>query len=413
MRRLTAILAISAAALVVSPSGTRGAAAPAAGIAGLLEERARAVLAGDREAFLATVDPRDPSFLRRQGLLFDGFRRLGLESYSLEVGGDLPGLTTAREVARYGAGSEPTVLHVVERYAIEGYDPSPAVEDLYLTFVRGPDGWRVASDTDLDDVTLFSGRKLWEFGPIVTRASDHFLFVSHPDLAPAAGPVLEAAEVALRRAVDAWPLPWPRRVVILAPGDAEELRRLLQATFDLDVFVAFAVSTVERSEDWELRGHRIVLNWPTFSRYPDPLRERILVHELLHIATRGLAGPQVPAFVDEGVAEWGTGDAATGTLAESVRAGTFDRRLPADHEFVSGGDAAIAAAYQESYTAIGFAAEEFGAGAVAEFYRALGAARLVPGTWRYHVGRAMRAAFGVGFAEFERAWAGSVRESYG
>ena len=58
-----------------------------------------------------------------------------------------------------------------------------------------------------------------------------------------------------------------------------------------------------------------------------------------------------------------------------------------------------------------FAAEEYGEEAVARFYRVLGGVRLAPGTWRYHVGRAMRSTFGVGYGPFQRAWADHVEET--
>src|SRR5688572_29634019 len=134
---------------------------PLTEIQALLDQRAAAMLDGDRKAFLATVDPASPAFLRRQGLLFDGFQRLGLSEYRLDLGSRLwPELTTDREIARYGAGLEPTVLHVEERYALTRFDEQPALEDLFFTFVRRPEGWRVASDSDLEDLTMYSGRKL-------------------------------------------------------------------------------------------------------------------------------------------------------------------------------------------------------------------------------------------------------------
>ena len=367
---------------------------------------------GDRHGFLATMDRGSPGFARRQGRLFDGFQRLGLSEYRLDIGRRLwPELTTRREVARYGAELEPTVLHVEERYSIDGYDAQPALEDQYLTFVRRPSGWLVASDVDLDDLTLFSGRKLWEFGPVGARESRHFLYVSHPDLLGAAETILSTAERALDRVAREWPLVWKKRVVILAPSTTEELGRLIQATFDLDVFVAFAASGVDRGQDWDLVGHRIILNWPNFSLYDDATQQAVLTHELLHIATREYSGPVVPVFVEEGVAEWITGRDSASVLAGQVENGLFDRLLPLDHEFISGSDAVILSAYQESSAAVRFAAEQFGDDAVAEFYRELGAVRRSPGTWRYHVGRAMREAFGVEFDDFQKRWASWVENT--
>jgi hypothetical protein len=400
-------LVVLAVVLVVTlPTGPSAAQDPVAEIRQLLTVRAEAMLDGDRAAFLATVDGSDAAFAERQHRLFDGFQDLGVASYRLDLTTRYwPELTTSRERSRYGSAADPHLFHVEERYRLPGYDTEPALEDLFLTFIRRDDGWVVASDTDLDDLTLYSGRKLWENGPIITRRSDHFVYVSHPDLVSASATILEQAERALDRVDHRWPLPWHQRVPIFAPSSTEELRRILQATFDLDVFVAFAYSGVDRARGWDLVGHRIILNWPNFSRFPDTTQEDILTHELLHIATREYNGPAVATWVDEGVAEWISGDADDFYLTEAVVEGTFDRRLPRDFEFITGPDGDILGAYEESSAGARYAVERFGPDEVAQFYRLLGRARVVPGTSRYHVDRAMQATWDVPFDAFQSKWA--------
>jgi hypothetical protein len=369
------------------------------------------MLAGDEAAFMATVESDDQAFLRRQRLLFDGFQRLGLSGYRLvPTQRYWPELTTGREVRRYGAEADPTVLHVEERYRLRGFDRQAAIDDLYLTFVHGEDGWLIASDSDLADVRLLSGRKLWELGPIETRRSEHFLYVSHPDLASAGEAILDASERALQALSQRWHLPWSRRVVLLAPSSTEELGRIIQATFDLEPFAAFAYSSVDRAQDYDLTGHRVIFVWENFGRYSEEVQQAILTHELLHVANREYSGPMVPSFVEEGLAEWVAAAAGTAELAARVDAGTFDRRLPLDHEFFTGSDVEIGLSYQESLTAAQYALERYGIDAAARMYRLLGEVRLAPGTSEYHVDRAMRSAFGVGLQRFESRWARWVTE---
>jgi hypothetical protein len=414
MRRsaLLALVTLVAVALAGQPAPPASAQDPYSEIQALLDRRAEAMLRGDRDAFLATVDRADIGFVERQGRLFDGFQQLGLAAYRLDVTTRYwPELTTDREDALYGEPVEPTVLHVEERYRIRVYDREPALEDLFLTFLRRGEEWKVASDTDLDEFTLYSGRKMWEIAPIVTRESEHFRYVSHPELADAADQILASAERALAVLDDKWPLSWSRKVLILAPSTSEETSRILQATFDLENFVAFAYSGVDRAEDWDLNGHRIILNWPNFSVHPEETQQRILVHELLHIATRELSGPSVTAFVDEGIAEWVSQDESVFEVAQAIDSGDWDRALPRDFEFITGDGEDISEAYQESYTAAQFAAERFGAAAVADWYRLVGEARLALGTPRYHVDRGMRAAFGLSYEAFEERWADYVEDA--
>jgi hypothetical protein len=410
--RRPALLALLLTFTVPAPAAVRAQPEPYAGIREMLDRRAAAVLAGDEEAFMATVAEIDPRFVERQRQMIRGFGNLGVSEYRLHISNRFwPELTTPREVAKYGPRARPTVLHVEERYRIDGFDPQLALEDLYLTFVRTDEGWKVASDVDLEDVGLWSGRKLWEYDPVITRSSEHFRYVSHPDQAGAAEEILAAAERALGAVEDRWPLPWRQRALILAPTSTEELGRIIQATFDLDNFVAFAYSSVERRTDFDLVGHRIILNWPTFSRYDISVQERILAHELLHFATREYTGPMVPGFVDEGIAEWVAGDIVTSEISRRLGAGTWDRALPRDYEFITGDGNDITLQYQESFTSAEYQVDRFGIHEVANFYRMLGRTRLAPGTPRYHVDQAMRANFGLGYPEFEARWADWVEGS--
>jgi hypothetical protein len=407
IRRFAVLLAAGLVAAAAVPAASQETPPDRfAGIRDLLARRSEAMLAGDEEAFMATVDRGDPEFVKRQRLLFEGFRLIGLEDYRLDLTFEYwPELTTDVEIERYGEEAQPHVLHVEERYRLAGYDRQPALEDLFLTFVNREGEWLVASDTDLDDLRMYSGRKLWEFEPVVIHESEHFLYVSPPELGPRSDFILGAAERALDTLDQEWPEDWSRRVPIFVPETTAQLDRILQATFDLEVFVAFAYSGVDRARDWDLVGHRVILNWPNFSRNSEEFQQTILVHELLHVATREYSGPHTSVFVDEGIAELVSNDTDTYEITADLAAGRFDRALPRDYEFITGEQSDIIQSYQESYTAMRFATVNFGLDAVADFYRILGEARLAPGTSRYHVGRAMEATFDLSFPEFEEAWA--------
>ena len=57
----------------------------------MLDARMAALAAGDRGAWVATVDPDAPKAFRdAQGRLFDGLRSVPLESYSLEARTEVP-----------------------------------------------------------------------------------------------------------------------------------------------------------------------------------------------------------------------------------------------------------------------------------------------------------------------------------
>ncbi len=349
--------------------------------------------------------------------MFERVTRLPLRSYRLVATWDRYGdLARPSDRTRYEGADKIAIPLTEERYRIEGFDAKEAVEDQYLTFVRRDGEWLIAEDTDLEDLTLYSGRHLWDFGAIETQRSDHLLQLSHPCEGDAscpatAHPYLPLAEEALARVERYWTAPWKRQMVLLIPDDQEELRRLIQATFDLDDFVAFAYSSVDASESVEYTGHRMVVNPEAFGGRSEETVVAILAHEMLHVASRYSAGPFTPFFVDEGIADYvataGDPDALRFFTAD-VAAGRFDGQLPEDYQFTVGTGTDIYRSYQKSQSAVRFFIDRWGLPDFIRFYRILGAKKIVAGTARYHLSTSLEKVTGLDIDAFEKAWADSI-----
>ena len=205
--------------------------------------------------------------------------------------------------------------------------------------------------------------------------------------------------------------PWPKRVPLIVPPGEDELKRMIQATFDVGNFVAFAYSTVDTRRGLDFTGHRIVLNPGPFDGRSDESTLTVMAHELMHIATRDAAGPFVPIFVDEGFADYAGSDADPGALAffnSEVAAGLFAGELPGDHEFTIGDSTDIYRSYQASQSAVRYFIERYGLERFVRFYRKLGRRRIVVGTARHHLDKVLRDVVGTGYGAFERAWADSI-----
>lgn len=372
---------------------------------------------GDRDGFMATVSGSN-DFRRRQRRLFDGLLSLPLASYDLTVAWERSGdLVRGSDRRRYEDADEVMIPLTEERYALAGIDEAPALEEIFYTYVRAGDEWRIADDDDLEDVGLYSARHLWDQGPVVVERRGRLLLIEHPCAGAGSNPhgcasipesFLPTARVSLRAAEGGLPAaPMPDRVAILVPGTQRELARMIQATYELDNFLAFASSSVDVSKEVDFTGHRIVLNPSRILESSTPI-ETTLTHEFVHISTRELAGPFVPTFVDEGVAEYVARMDDANSLAPleaAVDDGMFDRRLPKDHEFRTGGPRAIFLSYKESESAITFLIERWGRDAFVDFYRRLGGRHVTAGTSEFHVDRALRRTIGIGLERFERAWA--------
>lgn len=413
--RVLAALAVFGVLTLVPSVGSPAAVGKHAAIARLLDDRADAIRSGDRAAFAATISKDSPDFVDRQMAFFDRIQTLPLASYRLDAVWERFGdLARPSDRARYPDAEDVAIPLTEERYRIRGFDPAEAVEDLYLTFVLRDGEWFVAEDSDLDDLTLYSGRHLWDAGPVEAARSDHLLQLSHPcaDTCPSREhDYLGLAEIALDRVERFWSAPWNRDIVLLIPDDQDELRRMIQATFDLSDFVAFAYASVDSRDGVEYTGHRMILNPPGFANRSDDAVVSILAHEMLHIAARHSAGPFVPFFVDEGIAEYvGTaGDAtALSFFGSEVAAGRFDGRLPEDFEFTVGTGTDIYRTYQESHSAVRFFVSRWGLEKFIRFYRVLGSKDVVAGTARYHLSESLEKVTGLNLEEFENAWADSI-----
>lgn len=386
-------------------------------IAALLERRAEAVRGRDRSAFMATVDGSSGAFVERQRRLFDAMSSIDFASYDLVAKwGRLGDLVRPSDMAKYADAQQVTIPVTEERYRIDGFDPEPAAEDLFYTYVQTQGEWLIAEDTDLDDLALFSARHLWDKGGLERRTSDHFLQWQHPcsgeECLTLEDEFLPLAERGLERVGEYWHGPWTKRVIVLVPASQAELRRMLQTSIDLDNFVAFAYSTVDLARDLDFTGHRIILNPNAFEVQSSDRVFTILSHELAHIATRNSSGVFIPTWVEEGFAEVTAYDLDPTALSffdSRVEAGQFDGRLPKDFEFTTGDGTEIYMSYQEAQSAISYFIERWGLAAFESFYRRVGDVGMAPGTSDHHVDSALRATVGVSLEHFESAWADAAR----
>ena len=367
----------------------------------VLDERVAALRNGDRAAFMDTVDEAaTDDFKTRQGHMYDGLRSLPLASYELRLRTDEePDLAGGGLADRY-PGAEAVFLPPVEaRYRLTGIDIVDAVDGYYYTFLRRGGRWRIVSDRDVEDVGLPSARNLWDYGPVTQERTAHFTVFHDPADRKRAGTLAALCEQAYARLAATFGRPVPAQIVVVLPHTLDQLREILQATFDLSNFVAFASASVDRDADWESTAPRVYVQDANLSRSRRDYQLQTFHHEFTHVAAFPLAGPFVPSWIHEGLADWMAG----GRQAPSAVDGS-DGLLPDDWEFTTGGGDAIVRAYDESTSAMAFLAAKKGKSAPLDLLARVGEARTAPGTSRYHVDQALQAIYGAGFAQFQKDW---------
>ena len=372
---------------------------PLRAVQDLQRARLDAIKAGNRDAFLATVDPRAPqSFKDAQARHFDGLRTVPMERLDLQARIDQSGDLGTDLSAKYGDRTFLPETRLV--YRITGYDDRDAIDVLWVTYVQRGDRWYVAGDRDLEDVGMLTYRNLWDFGPVVARTSEHFTVLSHPEQASRAEALSGIAEDAATVIRERWDQPWSGRIPIILPGSIRELEEIIQSTFDLDNFVAFVAYNPIRDVDFVNTAARMFIQDQNLASYERPFQVETLAHELAHAAGAPLSGPYIPAWVHEGIADW----LATGRSTAERKPSGSDGVLPRDYEFTIGSGTTIVRAYRESRSAISFLAARKGLGAPSALFRSLGEPKAAPGSVDFHVDAALRRLFGMSLDELQSGW---------
>ncbi len=374
-------------------------------VRGLLHERARAVLARDRAAFLATVDPSATGFAARQAASFDALAEVPLVTwdYRLEPRRSQP--ADAALDARYGTWWAPEVSL---RYALTGYDARATLVTQGFTFVLRDGRWLVAADDDFPD--RVTSHELWDEGPVQVTRGPSCLVLSHPDPDPLVTLVARACEAAVPRVTGVWGAAWSQKVVVVVPSSVVELGRLVPQLGDLSQIAALATAElVSPSTGYHPVGDRVLVNPAGFARLGAVGRRVVMTHEVTHVASRALTGPAVPTWLVEGVADYvgylGAGVAvrvAAQEVVADLRAGRRPEHLPADADFDSAG-AALPQTYELSWLAVRLIVRRYGEQGLLRLYRTAGVA---PAGGSFDA--ALRTALGTSLVAFTQDWRADV-----
>lgn len=325
-------------------------------VAELLRQRSRAVLRGDRQAFLATVDPlADPAFRDAQRELFDNLADVPLREWSYPLDTSTA-LDPARLRAAGAAADELWAPRTELRYAIRGVDATSTSKPAgYLYARRGPH-WYLNSDTALGAAGIETWRGPWDFGPCRILRTDSGLVLTHPDTIGEARRVSAALDEAVD-AVDAvWGPRWSRRVAVLVPGGPEEMRALVGKEFAVESIAAVAIAGSSDIRTHTAAGQRVVFNPRGVAQLSDLALKVVLRHEITHVAARAYTMDGAPMWMLEGFADYVgyrnsglTWAQAAPDLAERVRESGPPARLPTDEDF-GAGSANLELAYQQAWS---------------------------------------------------------------
>ncbi len=335
----------------------------------LLERRAAAVLRRDRRAWLATVDPRSPSFRRAQDQLFERLLVLRPHVWRYQVGDGAVPLPSRRRAV---LGDDARVVQVHLAYRL-GSDTRDVRREQHLTVVQRRGQWFVAGDADGR-----AERDLWDLGRVRVVRGQRVLVVGAASRAAALPRIAADADRAAAVVDRVWGKRWPRTVVLIVPASVRQLATLLgrRDVAGLDQVAAITSGQLQRDGSTSPGvADRVFVNPSAFADFSALGRRVVLTHELTHIATRASAVISPPLWVEEGFADYvgylGSGLPRTvvaADLVEQVRAGSPPRHLPKEEAFDPKAGR-IAPAYGGAWLAMELVASRGGTAAVTRFYR--------------------------------------------
>ncbi|KRF36519.1 hypothetical protein [Nocardioides sp. Soil805] len=263
----------------------------------LVAEREAALVAGDRDTFLATVDDDALQFVATQARWFDNLAAMPVGDLRLELAGE----GSAGDEDVEDDDDEEGELHLPVDFTmrLDGFEQRSVTQRLLYTF-RQVDGEVVL----VDDRDAEGDRRAgwlpdpWDVAHVVVRESGPILGLFDEETEPYATAVMSDLRASRRTVLAALP-DWSGKVVAY---DISDLTALEERTpMDVRETGGVAYPVPVRPGSRTVAAHRFVVN-PAVAH--DGLqREFLLRHELTHVALAS-RDDSSPRWLTEGAAEY-------------------------------------------------------------------------------------------------------------
>lgn len=335
-----------------APTASPDAGAVASALEGLLARREAAVVAGDTDAFAATLADPTAETGRRQLAGLASARALRVTRLAHDVVAPV---------------DDPAAADVTVRYRLSGTDRGERTARVRYAVARAGDGWRVAAEEAVDGEEA----PPWVAMPgLAVRRTAHSVVAG-----TAGGSALDEAARTVDRAVPALRAAWPgapERVLVLVPDTVAEATAL-QGSGGTDRVAASTDGPV--GADGLATADRVLLDPQARRRLTPSGRDVVLTHEVAHVAVRATVPGGAPTWLAEGYADhvgYARADvpaaALLAPLADAVRDGSAPSALPSAASLDPAvGD--IEVGYLAAWQAVELVAEQHGEAALRRLVR--------------------------------------------
>ena len=392
--------------------GRQSAMAARAALLDLLDTRAAAVLARDKSAYLATIDPQARAFRSRQAAVFDSLAELPLQTFEYSVTVTDPFELSSKRRAALGPSA--WTVEVALRYEIREYDNAKSRLRLYYTVVQRDGRWYIASDRDGSGAGRQSQVGLWDLGKINTVRGERSLVLGLGSTGRLSAFAAEA-DAAVPQVSGIWGSNWAGKVIVVVPDTQEQMEQLAEVEGgSYDQIAAVTRRETGRDSD-ESAGDRVIVNPDLWSQLGTFGRRVVMTHEITHVATHDATTSATPTWLSEGFADYVayTGvpvsmSVAGQDLFGAIRRGRLPRALPTGADFEPTNER-LAEVYESAWLACKLLADRYGQDELVRFYLSVGAADVDLDLDDAPLDPAFASAFDTTTAEFTSQWRAYLR----
>lgn len=280
----------------------------------------------------------------------------------------------------------------------------------------GRGGWRVTN------VRSRAPRPPWELASYRRHGSRHFTVLAPEGLDPDGAGLGASLEAAYARIGERLPGRQRRRYPVVIAADFGDMAAMTSGIRDVGRLSAITDLSVRTAGPAErvtaLLGVRILIPWPSFVALGPEARERVLTHELAHAVLAPATSGRAPAWLQEGIALYLSGDRRIDAARGAVAGGAGDltastsrlARLARPDAMAPLAGQELSAAYALSSGTAYYVAERFGPQRLFDLLAAFGDESLPGRAGPALNDRITRRILGVGARRLERDVGSWVRD---
>ncbi|MDO8737317.1 MAG: hypothetical protein Q7K29_09600 [Thermoleophilia bacterium] len=380
-----------------------GASASADGIQETLDTYASALVEKDRVRFASILDQENPAFTEQELQRFDGLIEVPFDRYYLNL------------ISQTESEPGKVAAKVATAYTLRGSFPElPDLRRDAYFLVRRDGGWKLAGDAGEQILGMKRDARFEDFGKVEALEGDRTIVFYQSPQTEVAQQALTMAEASLPRIEEFVPGASLPKVPVKVYKGTDEINQTFPGKWQ-EWTGGASRQLGEKAE----QGGEIIIDAEVFQetdKTSPGYNQKMIAHELTHIALFPLTGDRTPPFLIEGLADHVAGIEDVVLLKNRLQSGSdfsptlSDLYQPGGFSALLTTDAATLA-YEESDMAVALLEERYGNEKVLALLREFRRRESDNVNQAVLVDEIFRSVLGVSWNEFENDWRRYVLEN--